>query len=251
PIVRPSYSQLTRTLISRQGQHAGLQQTMSAFTSALLGATPAIAGLDETIVVPPRRLHFTLGVMSLDTDAEHPGRTLDAAKGVLARLRPALAALLAGRQLRVKLDRMDIMKPERRDPERAHVLWVGPAPDGEGARRLKAVAELVVREFRQAGLLVDEGRALKASPGVGTLTRARPQLHCTVLNTVYRRPRGKTRVPFSYPSVLETVRAREGRAPGPVEVDFGEWGIEEVQICEMGSWGQEGEYVAVGRCPLL
>ena len=30
----------------------------------------------------------------------------------------------------------------------------------------------------------------------------------------------------------------------------GEWDIDELQICEMGSWGPEGEYVCVGRCPL-
>ena len=38
---------------------------MSSFTSALLSQSPPIAGLDASIVIPARRLHLTLGVMSL------------------------------------------------------------------------------------------------------------------------------------------------------------------------------------------
>ena len=38
---------------------------------------------------------------------------------------------------------------------------------------------------------------------------------------------------------------------GPVKVDFGEWDLDEVQICEMGSYGTEGEYVAVASIPLV
>ena len=41
---------------------------MSTFTDALLAAEPAIPGLDATVVVPARRMHFTLGVMSLDRE---------------------------------------------------------------------------------------------------------------------------------------------------------------------------------------
>ena len=37
---------------------------------------------------------------------------------------------------------------------------------------------------------------------------------------------------------------------GPVHVSLGEWEVDELQICEMGSKGPEGEYVAVARCPL-
>ena len=34
------------------------------------------------------------------------------------------------------------------------------------------------------------------------LPSPRTQLHCTVLNTIYRRPRAEDRTPFSYPSIL-------------------------------------------------
>ena len=38
---------------------------------------------------------------------------------------------------------------------------------------------------------------------------------------------------------------------GPLKVEFGEWDLDEVQICEMGSYGTEGEYVAVASIPLV
>lgn len=44
--------------------------------------------------------------------------------------------------------------------------------------------------------------------------------------------------------------ARPGTMRGPVRVDLGAWDIDEIQICEMGSWGPEGEYVCIGRCAL-
>jgi activating signal cointegrator complex subunit 1 len=43
----------------------------------------------------------------------------------------------------------------------------------------------------------------------------------------------------------ETPRGRK-----PVDVDFGEWPVEEIQICKMGSWGPESEYVSVGGITL-
>lgn len=83
-----------------------------------------------------------------------------------------------------------------------------------------------------------------------------------MVNTIHRKPRGRTRTPFSYSSVLasdalKAVRAQEagqdehvGNLKGPVQVDFGEWAVEAIEVCEMGSWGPEGEYVAVARCAL-
>ncbi|KAL7279549.1 hypothetical protein ACG7TL_005947 [Trametes sanguinea] len=248
--------QLTHFIALPIGHHARLRESMQTFTDRLLASTPPIPGLDRSIVIPPRRLHFTLGVMSLDVDKDGPAnseapaaegrprRTLDAAKRVLDELKPRIAEILRGEKLR--------------DQERANVMWVGPSLDGESARQLKAVADVIVKGFAEAGLLVDEKRPLKAS------------LHCTVLNTIYRKPRGKMRVPFSYPSVLaseafkavlapsqprveaETWSKRAGKAgAGPVRVDFGEWEIDEVHICEMGSWVAEGEKLVIvgdGAC---
>jgi activating signal cointegrator complex subunit 1 len=93
------------------------------------------------------------------------------------------------------------------------------------------------------------------------------ELHCTVVNTIHRKPRSKTRrrQPFSYSAVLastafqtvsqhvrtsmsKTTAAMAGR---PVSVDFGVWDVDEIQICEMGSIGPEGEYISCGGCSLM
>ena len=113
------------------------------------------------------------------------------------------------------------------------------------------------------------------------------QLHCTLLNTIYRKPRTKERTYFSYASVLTSdalrsialepdsltappatgepegtdegaadqahkgkAKERGPRRRNPVRVDLGTWDIDEVQICEMGSHGPEGEYVCVGKIAL-
>lgn len=36
-----------------------------------------------------------------------------------------------------------------------------------------------------------------------------------------------------------------------VEVNFGTWDVDEIQICRMGSFGAEGEYVSSGGVSLL
>lgn len=127
---------------------------MSVFTRSLLDSLPPIPGLDESIVISPRRLHITLGVMSL-TDAsdppasdhgasgggeDRPPRTVGAALRLLNELKPQLQEMLAGERLRVALRHVDIMRPDRGDLEKAHVMWAGPPRDSEDARRLRRVA---------------------------------------------------------------------------------------------------------------
>lgn len=111
-------------------------------TTGLLASEPAIPGLDASIVVSPRRMHFTLGVMSLHrqspTDPDAPIKTLEEATKVLQELKPKILTMLNGERLRVSLDQMDIMRPFRGDPEQANVMWVGPA-ESENTKRLKAV----------------------------------------------------------------------------------------------------------------
>ena len=165
---------------------------MSAFTDALLAADPAIDGLDPTIIVPPRRLHLTLGVMSLakprrgsdaasaseaaqETSAEEKP-TLASAIAHLESLKPYIKDLLAGEKLQVELGAIDIM---RNRADRANVMWVGPPKEGVLTERLRAVAgaslihsetarhvliqdnaEFVSESFKSAGLLVNEDRSL-------------------------------------------------------------------------------------------
>jgi activating signal cointegrator complex subunit 1 len=132
------------------GHHPELRNAMSALTSSWLEHEPPIEGLDPSIVVHPRRLHLTLGVMTLapapapDPNPSSEGQErgtrgtsdLAGATALLESLAPRIRTVLAQSPLRVPLGRLAIMQSE---PERAHVLYAEPdvrSPDG---RRLRAV----------------------------------------------------------------------------------------------------------------
>lgn len=177
---------------------------MSAFRQALLEHSPKIPGLEERILISPRRLHLTLGVMNLtesvDPDAKRePGssssrlvqddktdtpaatdvHTVQSAIDFLHRLKPRITEELGGGNLRVGLKLMDIMRPDKGDLTQAHIMWTGPSYEDEHAKRLKRVCgaccasglcpacadgytEFVHKEFKNAGLVVDDRRPLKA-----------------------------------------------------------------------------------------
>ncbi|KAI6144636.1 kinase A anchor protein [Pisolithus tinctorius] len=233
------------------GHHVRLQEAVSSFTDGLLQCTPALPGLDRSIVIAPRRLHLTLGVMTLDDSASAnssnesaptTSKTLQDALSLLLSLKPRIMELLSGSRLCVPLHRMNIMEPDGGDPDNAHVLWLGPSHDGEDARRLQRIGDIVSTTFREAGF-ISERRPLK--------------LHCTVLNTIYRKPRPRgPRQPFSYRALVMSAAARPF-FPAPahfrdaIEVDFGTWDVEEIQLCKMGSYGRDGEYVSCGGFSLL
>jgi activating signal cointegrator complex subunit 1 len=81
-------------------------------------------------------------------------------------------------------------------------------------------------------------------------------LHCTVINTVYRMPRSKgPRMPFSYPSILastalDAIKGEPSQDGQRKAIDLGVWDVSDIQVCEMGSHGLEGEYVSCGGCSL-
>ncbi|OCH85631.1 hypothetical protein OBBRIDRAFT_797956 [Obba rivulosa] len=78
------------------------------------------------------------------------------------------------------------------------------------------------------------------------------QLHCTVLNTIYRKPRTRNHVPFAYSAFLfsatleavalsstepatEEAHARlQGVGFQERAVGLGEWTVDEAQLCEIG-----------------
>ena len=145
------------------GHHPELRNIISALTSSWLAHEPAKeGGLDPSIVVHPRRLHLTLGVMALTTtttttsslpnsptattantserqgqEQEQERHDLASATALLHSLSPRIRTLLAQNPLRVPLGRLAIMQS---DPTRAHVLYAEPdllhSPDGQ---RLRAV----------------------------------------------------------------------------------------------------------------
>jgi activating signal cointegrator complex subunit 1 len=130
------------------GHHPELRNAMSALSSSWLAHEPPIDGLDPSIVVPPRRLHLTLGVMALaspnpnanpnagTSSGGQGARDLAAATALLDSLAPRIRAVLGQNPVRVPLGRLATMQS---DPERAHVLYAEPdlrSPDGQ---RLRAV----------------------------------------------------------------------------------------------------------------
>ncbi|KAH8989573.1 AKAP7 2'5' RNA ligase-like domain-containing protein [Lactarius akahatsu] len=222
------------------GHHAHLRSTVQALTASWLAHDPPIDELDPSIVVQPRRLHLTLGVMALapsppsraavDPAAEpETERDLAAAARLLADLAPRIRAILARAPLRVPLGRLTVMQP---DPTRAHVLYAEPDISSPDGRRLRTVCELIRNAFMEAGFLAADRRPLK--------------LHCTLLNTNYRRPvpgqrRAAGRVPFDFTTFPSAARENS---------NLGTWTVDELQICEMGSWAPDGAYVRVAGCDL-
>lgn len=231
------------------GHHPGIQSKWSQVTRSFLNASPAIPGLDQSVIIKPGGLHVTLGVMSLRTDEEGSRRItkkqqsqdVDSSRNTqLHSVQDALALLRTLREpirelindgsslesrLYLPLDRLDIMRNGRNNhSDNAHVLWVGPDLDGELGKRFRRVCELVHSTFKEAGYLQDL-RPLK--------------LHCTLINTVYRKqvPRSsftlsdaipgappeehssssrrqqhrhhRERIPFSYQSILSSTAYRE------------------------------------------
>ncbi|KAI0248297.1 kinase A anchor protein [Lactifluus subvellereus] len=166
--------------------------------------------------------------MVLDAPHDHD-HDLAGATALLASLAPRIRAVLAHSPLRVPLGRLAVMQP---NPARAHVLYVEPdlrSPDGG---RLRAVCDLAYGAFKEAGFLADANRPLK--------------LHCTLLNTTYRRPppgqrRAAGRIPFSFAAFPQVAGSGS---------NLGAWTVDELQICEMGSWAPDGAYVRVSGCDL-
>ncbi|KIL56086.1 hypothetical protein M378DRAFT_1039391 [Amanita muscaria Koide BX008] len=88
----------------------------------------------------------------------------------------------------------------------------------------------------------------------GFVTETRPlKLHCTILNTSHRRPRGN--IPFSYSDILASDVCRNVLVPAPASgvvgttarvVNFGTHDVGRVELWEMGSLGPNNEYVSCG-----
>jgi len=113
---------------------------VKSFTDSLLSCQPALPGIESGIVIAPRRLHITLGVMALEDPPASSEKTIETALALLSTLRPHIMECLDGHGLRVPLTEMNIMNPNRGDAaDNAHVLWFGPSPETEDGQRLKTV----------------------------------------------------------------------------------------------------------------
>lgn len=99
--------------------------------------TALVRGVDRTIVVDPRRLHLTLGVMALDGGTKS---IADALK-LLESLKPELGALLGERKtVKVQFGTLDVLKTQKREDEIfANVLYLGVQEATEETIRLKRI----------------------------------------------------------------------------------------------------------------
>ena len=131
--------------------------------------------------------------MSLEEDENYPTsnsdistspKTTKTALAHLQSLKEPIISILRGNPLRISLEAIDIMKPERNDPDKAHVMFVGPnevnSKDMEQYQKLVSVCgiasclsssdrrfnhfffvDMINKSFTRAGLVVDERRPLK------------------------------------------------------------------------------------------
>ncbi|KAJ7828019.1 kinase A anchor protein [Mycena olivaceomarginata] len=211
---------------------------------------PAIEGLDQSILVDPRRLHLTIGVMALSStesptqqsNTSGPGKTVSEAIALLHSLGPEIDTITR-EPVPLTLDKMGVLKTQR---QQAGVLYVGPSDEiTEDAVKVGRIFDLVGQRFRQEGFVEEAAR-----PAV---------LHCTLINASHRKPRRMPRT-FSYREIFDraSVDASSPTTSEPppasgdrsIKVDFGSWAVSEIQLCRMGSHGPENEYISVGSLPV-
>ncbi|KAJ7070127.1 kinase A anchor protein [Mycena amicta] len=239
------------------GHHPELRDRVRALHEKIVPSGPdsticAIEGIDKSILVDPRRLHFTLGVMALSTkDSEEPEaedsetprkRTLTEAIALLQSLVPTVNEITQQQPLRISLDNMGVLKTKR---EQAGVLYLGPSSGdakSEDTVKVLLILDLVSKRFREEGFITDPPR-----PAV---------LHCTLINASHRKPRRIPRT-FSYREIFDIVSPpstgalrANAKATQHVDVSFGSWPASEIQLCAMGSHGPENEYVSCASIPL-
>ncbi|EJD51046.1 hypothetical protein AURDEDRAFT_112070 [Auricularia subglabra TFB-10046 SS5] len=246
----PRKPPLTHFLSIPLGHIPALRERLSTFYSALLASEPAITGLDSSVIIPPRRVHITLGVLSLvkeeDKIKDASQTTIAKALDILLDLKGRLEEEIAATgPVQVPLVAMDIMRSAKGNAT-PHVLYVGPKEGEVEGTAIQRVSNIVINAFREAGIMQDD-RPLK--------------LHCTVVNTIYRKPRSKKRIPFSF-GQIKTSKAladilvedsepqQQNAGDKALRVDLGIWEVDEVQLCEMGSHDEEGAYVRVGGVSL-
>ncbi|KAJ7762619.1 hypothetical protein B0H16DRAFT_1719067 [Mycena metata] len=204
------------------GHHPELRDKIKEFHRRLLppsDAVPAIEGLDPSILVDPRRLHLTIGVMTLsaaesqqpDTPDTPKARTISEAITLLHSLAPEINAITR-EPVVVALEKMGVLKTQR---QQAGVLYLGPGDETDqnsakvsrifgtltphdSTSSSHCISDLVGRRFRQEGFIQEDPR-----PAV---------LHCTLINASHRKPRRIPRT-FSYREIFDQASVLHPKIP--------------------------------------
>ncbi|KAJ6483948.1 kinase A anchor protein [Mycena sanguinolenta] len=238
------------------GHHPVLRDRIREFHETIMprGDSTVIEGLDRSILVDPRRLHLTIGVMALSAENITPntsaaaaptssGRTVSDAITLLQSLGPDIDSITR-EPLQLTLGKMGVLKTQR---QQAGVLYVGPGEEvNEDTAKVTRIFELVAQRFRQEGFIEEAAR-----PAV---------LHCTLINASHRKPRRIPRT-FSYREIFDRASGDVNSSETPlaqpsapldrsIGVDFGTWAVSEIQLCKMGSHGPENEYISLASVPV-
>lgn len=213
-------------------------------------------------MIDPIRIHLTLGVMALQERSE---KTVASALALLESLKPRLEDLIQGTIVQVPLQRMGVFERGPKGKREAGVLWVAPKEErlDSDVQRLHAITRTSVQPSSRATAYLVLGLVHSTFKRAGYITDTRdPELHMTIMNTTFKRPRPKVFQGFSFSSIVccsEAMRVFhhvpaeavnfEGREAS-VNVELGTWSIPEIQLCIMGSKGPRGEYISCGSVKL-
>ncbi|TIC11959.1 hypothetical protein E3Q13_04284 [Wallemia mellicola] len=177
-----------------------------------------IDGILEKDFIKSTKLHFTIGVMSLDGDS------LPNARSALESIRPDIVEILS-RQPHIYLNEFGCFP----NSDQAQVLFCKPVdttPLDEISQVLsyQLAIDVIRQQFINERLLTD----------TGPLT-----LHCTILKT--SGTKSSKRPNFSFKSVQESLKNCDLGGPYP---------LERVEICEIGSTTPDGFYSSEGTISL-
>lgn len=141
-----------------------LQEAFCTFKEEVLNNSGSVRGLDSSIFQNPSMLHLTIGTMALLDDRER-----QLARELLEDCRDQVLKPIIGEDENLSFD-LSGLEYMNDDPAEVDVLYCG-VKDERG--RLQEVADMIVDRFVASGLMRREYDRVK--------------LHCTLLNTRFRR----------------------------------------------------------------
>eukprot|EP00878_Enallax_costatus_P032053 GHUV01035146.1.p1 GENE.GHUV01035146.1~~GHUV01035146.1.p1 ORF type:complete len:270 (+),score=75.23 GHUV01035146.1:292-1101(+) len=202
-------------------------------------------GLEPSIFVNPKILHITLLMLKLYNDEDR-----HKAVQTLQDMQQQVQTLLAGQPLKLKLAGLDHMTD---DPTDMHVLYLKIHDMLGSQQRLQQLCELVIKRFKEAGLM-QQGQFETV------------KLHCTIINTRHRRQHhtrgdsaamggrsgGRGGRSGGRGSSAERI-ALDGRSllqEWQNKLDLGEYVVPAVHLSQRGAYGADGYYSCLAKCPL-
>lgn len=194
-------------------------------------------GIDASIFMPSRRMHFTVCMLKLHSHAR-----VDEMKAALAELSGRIAGMADfARPLVASMRGLHIMTD---DPTNVGVVFTTDR-DRNLQNRMNNLCDIIFDVFQAKGLISEQSlnsQRLLSSDG----KNAEVKLHATLMNTKYSkmgwRPDGSRseREAFDASPLME----RFGH------VDFGEVRLQEVQLSCLDEMGDDGYYRSLASVPI-